>query len=103
MDAQLAYFNMSERRFNDGRERNRSSSAKELSIQSSYGHKLSTRMDIDKDSGGSGDGTSNTSALSMSPSFEDTPELTNYDLDTKEGELTVKVICLGDSAVGKSK
>jgi len=27
----------------------------------------------------------------------------NYDVNTSKGELTVKIICLGDSAVGKSK
>lgn len=27
----------------------------------------------------------------------------DYDIKTKRGELAVKVICLGDSAVGKSK
>ena len=27
----------------------------------------------------------------------------DYDLVTTKGEITVKVICLGDSAVGKSK
>ncbi len=27
----------------------------------------------------------------------------DYDQDTNKGEFTVKVICLGDSAVGKSK
>lgn len=27
----------------------------------------------------------------------------DYDRKTKKGELAVKVICLGDSAVGKSK
>lgn len=27
----------------------------------------------------------------------------DYDQKTKKGELAVKVICLGDSAVGKSK
>lgn len=27
----------------------------------------------------------------------------NYDVNTSQGELTVKIICLGDSAVGKSK
>jgi hypothetical protein len=27
----------------------------------------------------------------------------DYDQTTTKGELTVKVICLGDSAVGKSK
>ena len=27
----------------------------------------------------------------------------NYDADTSKGEKAVKVICLGDSAVGKSK
>lgn len=27
----------------------------------------------------------------------------DYDIKTRKGELAVKVICLGDSAVGKSK
>ncbi len=27
----------------------------------------------------------------------------DYDMETTKGEFTVKVICLGDSAVGKSK
>jgi len=27
----------------------------------------------------------------------------DYDQETSQGEVTVKVICLGDSAVGKSK
>lgn len=30
-------------------------------------------------------------------------EMLNYDVNTSKGELTVKIICLGDSAVGKSK
>lgn len=38
--------------------------------------------------------------LSESPKIKG---MLNYDVNTSKGELTVKIICLGDSAVGKSK
>jgi hypothetical protein len=60
----------------------------------------------DTDVGGSGDGQGKAPLLSLSPTLGETPEeaeLTNYDVETPAGEMTVKVICLGDSAVGKSK
>jgi Rab-like protein 2 len=34
---------------------------------------------------------------------KDSREILNYDINTSSGELTVKVICLGDTSVGKSK
>lgn len=48
------------------------------------------------------DSPTNSSSTTM-PGSASVRGMLNYDVNTSKGELTVKIICLGDSAVGKSK
>lgn len=47
--------------------------------------------------------SSNSSATMTMPGSASIRGMLNYDVNTSKGELAVKIICLGDSAVGKSK